>query len=539
MITLKNKTDDRLFIIYPAALSSHEFEQAEIIFNRIWALTGVHPVLTRDDNISDDVPAILVGKTNFPESRKVLNNMNYGEGEIRVVGNRLVITSWIDSLLPQLVSYVTDSMAVDENGKLTAQLTSRKIKDTCYLNLLTCFDGGKLIAYRGCGDQCDMVVISDTNEEMFLRYLDKLEVSGFKLEWKRKISGNIFACFKNAKAAIHVYYTPFNNFTRILIEPVSNLYVQSDQNFTRLLETKLTFMGRRFSNTSRYLDKDSGAGQMSYVLQLSDGSFIVIDGGLATDAFADGIWDAMCAQAPDRNNITIASWIITHSHCDHIGGFVKFAGKYAEHVKLERVIFNFPAPQDAEAFREAWNIRITKETLYNYYPDAVFSKVHTGDKLRIRDAEIEVLYTHEDFIIQYISLLNTKIYNEASLVMKVTLADSVIMFMADAQDGANNIICSMYGNQLKSDILQVCHHGGVGGTIPLYEAIDPEVAIFSTSDELLPIYLGIRYNYHLVYEQNVKQIFNSAEKTITLPLPYKAEYNNIPPFNGTIVEKVR
>jgi hypothetical protein len=43
----------------------------------------------------------------------------------------------------------------------------------------------------------------------------------------------------------------------------------------------------------------------------------------------------------------------------------------------------------------------------------------------------------------------------------------------------------------------------------------------------------------LVYEQNVKQIFNSAENTITLPLPYRAEYNNIPPFSGTIVEKVR
>ena len=64
--------------------------------------------------------------------------------------------------------------------------------------------------------------------------------------------------------------------------------------------------------------------------------------------------------------------------------------------------------------------------------------------LKIRDAEIEVLYTHEDGS-KNTSLLNTKIYNEASMVMRITLGGSRIMFMADAQDGANKIICDMYG----------------------------------------------------------------------------------------------
>ena len=59
------------------------------------------------------------------------------------------------------------------------------------------------------------------------------------------------------------------------------------------------------------------------------------------------------------------------------------------------MIFNFPAIKDAEVFREARNIRITKEALYTHFPEAIFSKPHTGDMLKIRDAEIEVLYTHE------------------------------------------------------------------------------------------------------------------------------------------------
>ncbi len=539
MPVLKNKADEPLYIVYPSALTSHEFEEAETLFNRIWALTGARPVLTCGENIPENARAILVGCTPYQESREVLAGLNYGEGEVRMVGSRLVITAWTDNLLPELVEYVADRLEAGDDGRLTAQLGTYRIKDNRYLHLLPHYEGGKLIAYRGSCDQCDMVVTGETDENQFSAYVEKLKACGFRQEWSREVNGNKFACFSNDEAAVHAYYTPFNHFSRLLIEPVKNLYVQRNEKFTPIVQPKLTFMGRRFSTVCRYLEKDSGAGQMSYVVQLSDGSFIVIDGGLATDAFADGIWDTMNLQAPDKKNITVAAWIITHSHNDHIGGFVKFAEKYSGFVNLERIIFNFPAIKDAEAFREAWNIRITKEAMYRHFPKAVFSKVHTGDVLQIRDAKIEVFYTHEDFVIQYISLLNTKIYNEASLVMKMTLGGSRIMFMADAQDGANNIICAMYKNQLKSDILQVCHHGGVGGTIPLYDAIDPEVAIFSTTEELLPVYLGIRYNYHLVYEQNVKQIFNSAENTITLPLPYKAGSNNIPPFSGTIVEKVR
>lgn len=539
MFILKSESGDPLYIVYPAEVSSHEFEAVETLFNRIRALTGARPVLTCKSDLPDGVPAILVGHTTYPETRDALENLNFGEGVVKATGSRLVVATRIDSLLPDMVSYILDNMAQEPDGTLIIRPDDCRFTDNRYLRFLPAYEGGKLIAYRGGCDGCDMVVIGDTDENQYREYLDRLTSAGFVRVWEREAHGNLFACFKNEITAIRAYFTPCNKFTRILIEPVANLFVPDTVAAAPTVQPALTFMGRRFSYTTRYLERDSGAGQMSFVLRLSDGSFIIIDGGLPTDAFADGIWDALVAQAPDPGNITVAAWIITHSHTDHIGGFVKFAEKYSRLVRLERVIFNFPAIKDAEVFREARNIRITKEALYTHFPEAIFSKPHTGDMLKIRDAEIEVLYTHEDFVSKNTSLLNTKIYNEASMVMRITLGGSRIMFMADAQDGANKIICDMYGAYLKSDILQVCHHGGVGGTIPLYEEIDPEVAIFSTTDELLPVYLGIRYNYHLVYEQNVKQIFNSAENTITLPLPYAAEYRNIPPFNGTIVEKVR
>ena len=542
MSLIKFKSCETLYIVYPAAITSHEFEQAETIMNRVWALCGARPVFVCDRNkapeevIPAGAPAIIVGNNIMPECRQVLSGLNYGEGEIKVIGNRIVVAAHTDDMLIPMISALADSMTLCD-GEVVIDVPEKRFKGYRYLHLLPVCDGGRLVAYRKGCDETDLVLLADTNEDIFRAYVEKISAT-FKLEWQRETRGNLFAAFTNDKAAVHVYYTPFNNCIRAIIEPVANFYVDDPKPFECITTPQLTFMGRRFSTVSFYLGKDSGAGQMSYCMRLSDGSFVVYDGGLETDPFADAIYDVMKSQAPDPDNIVIAAWIITHSHIDHTGGFLKFAPKYADKVKLERLMYNFPSIQDAEAFREAWNIRRTRETHLTYFPEAKFMKLHTGDMVHVRDAQFEILYTHEDFVRQYLSMVNTKIYNMCSLVSRMTLGGDTVMLMGDCQDEANDFIVAMYGDYLKAHILQVCHHGGCGGTVPLYAAIDPEVALFSTTDALLPEYLAVVYNYKLVYEQNVKQIFNSAENTITLPLPYTVGENNIPPFEGNIVEKL-
>lgn len=542
MSLLKIKSCETLYIVYPAAITSHEFEQAETIMNRVWALCGARPVFVCDRNkapedvIPQGVPAIIVGNNIMPECRQVLADITYGEGEIRVMGNRIVVAAHTDDMLIPMISELADSMSM-EGDVLVIDVPEKRYKGYRYLHKLPLCEGGRLIAYRGGCQETDMVVLDNTDEDIYRAYVEKI-AKQYKTEWQRETCGNLFAAFTGDGVAIHVYYTPYNHFIRAIVEPVAQFCVDDDTKFEAITTPLMTFMGRRFTYNTRYLGKDSGAGQMSYCMRLSDGSFLVYDGGLATDGFADGIYDVMREQAPDPDNLVIAAWIITHSHADHIGGFVKFSEKYADKVKLERMYYNFPSIKDAEVFREAWNIRLTMEHLLTYFPEAKFMKPHTGDIINVRDASFEILYTHEDYVRQYLSMVNTHIYNMSSLVARMTLGGDTVMFMGDCQDEANDFIVAMYGDYLKAHILQVCHHGGCGGTVPLYSAIDPEIAIFSTTDDLLPEYLAVVYNYHLVYEQNVKQIFNSAENTITLPLPYTAGEYNIPPFEGNIVEKL-
>lgn len=63
---------------------------------------------------------------------------------------------------------------------------------------------------------------------------------------------------------------------------------------------------------------------MSYVIRLADGTFIVVDGGYATNREADGLYELLMANTADGKQPVISAWFITHLHYDHYGCLKKF-----------------------------------------------------------------------------------------------------------------------------------------------------------------------------------------------------------------------
>ena len=45
---------------------------------------------------------------------------------------------------------------------------------------------------------------------------------------------------------------------------------------------------------------------------------------------------------------------------------------------------------------------------------------------------------------------------------------------------SNAIITPAYGNYIKSDILQLAHHGNGEGTLATYKAVDPDICLWSS-----------------------------------------------------------
>lgn len=522
-------------IIYPDKPTNAELEAAKSINKKIIELTGVTPVLKTDFKKKDDVydsntREILVGRTAYQETNQALKSISLGEYTIRIIGNKVVIATWSDNAMAALANQFTSLLknsVKNQNGENVLMISYDLDQTGVYNKIvayLPSYTGGSLDTIANCGDSTYMGVITSTNAEEFNAYLGTLKEKGYSEYSYRTSVDNIFATYKSDSHAITAYYTPAFSTARLIIEPYTNLPDAAAQNqYTEVCTPKMTMIGRRFSTTSTYLGADSGAGLMCFVIRLSDGRFIVIDGGVATDPFADAIMDTMLDQAPDKSKITIAAWIITHSHNDHTGGFLKFAPKHGAKVALEKLILNFPSPEDAEKHSEKTNVVSTFSTVKSYFPNAKVYKAHTGQVFNIADAEIEVLFTHEDYITSKRSLQTTKNYNNSSMIFRVKIAGQKIMFLGDSQIETNNITCKMYGNYLKSDIVQVAHHGGDGGTKEVYTLIDPSVALFTTTDALHPIYITRDYNYHLVYNLHLKENINAADRIRVFDLPYIAK----------------
>ncbi len=475
-------------------------------------------------------PAIIVGRTVLPETAEALGEIGYGDAVILPRGDCLIVLSMTDSGMAHLGNKAGEllTLAADGEGNIVFE------KDMAYssgisaeLSAVPVLEGRLPDRIVASGNRAYQIYFSSAKAEEFAAYTGKLLSSGFTAVSDRTVGDNRFTVYKNGSTAVTAYYTASNKALRIITEPEGNLCPSDPMTGSAVTTPMLTMIGRKFGTNNTYLNTDANSGYMCFTVRLSDGRFIVIDGGTydGITSFASAIYAKLREQAPDPNNIVIAAWIFTHSHSDHTGGFVSFAPNYASHVTLQCVISNFPTEAQFENAGEALTEFNRWKGALGYFASLGQYKAHTGQRIEIGDATVEFLYTHEDFVTKTRDVGTVKNnWNNSSLIFSLEIAGQKIMFTGDSQEIPNNLTANIYGSYLKSDILQVCHHGGIGGTNSLYAAVDPEVALYTTSDALVPVYISKwSYNYYLVNSLHVKEYFNSADRITTFALPYHAK----------------
>ena len=199
---------------------------------------------------------------------------------------------------------------------------------------------------------------------------------------------------------------------------------------------------------------------MCYVIRLEDGSFIVVDGGHATDKQADNLYKTLEKQAEGKE-VVIAAWIFTHAHEDHVGAFKKFTEKYHTMVTVESFIYNFPTEKAATANKvTSPKLDAITEAMV-IYPEAKTIIAHAGQVHYIRNAVVNILYTY-DMMMPY-KMVD---YNASSVVFNVELEGSTILFLGDASGESDNVdgelsyMADIYSKDtLGANIVQATHHG--------------------------------------------------------------------------------
>ena len=440
--------------------------------NKLKSLTGVNPTFTtdfvafNDTGANRETPAILIGETNFEESRGVYSELNYGTGVIELVGNKLVVafpSLDIGNILYVKLLSSLESKSADKVSVNLDILPYSKVANPS-LAALPVYPEKQFETLDG-GDDTSFLRLSNVDEEDFEAYQKMLTDTGYTLSGTREAGPVSCATYIKGENYVYTYYKSYTHTIRAIVGPVSHLPNAPEKELEEITEPSFTMVSQS--------DSDIGLGM---VFRLTDGRFVIVDGGAYYSD--DLVYKALKSQAVTEE-ITIAAWFLTHAHSDHHGGFTEFVNKHKDEVKIESVIFNFAATERYKAIdgeEDNYGMTELRQKIRRDLPDTKFIKPHTGQTIEFGDTVFEIMYTAEDF---YPS--NFEYLNDTSLVVRAHFASKSILMLADATHQAGNILVDTYLDYLQSDMVQLAHHGIWASTAALYNRVNAAVLLWPSN----------------------------------------------------------
>ncbi len=319
--------------------------------------------------------------------------------------------------------------------------------------------------------------IQNTTEDECREYAAALEKADFREMDKKEIPAgsechynvNLFYVFTNGEKQAFVFWDASIHTTFITVEP------------SVPLPNKRLFSGEKQVSSLSFTQLRLSWG-MCYIASLFSGEFIIIDGGKNNEEDAVRLYDFLKNNSPNPKP-TVALWIFTHSHKDHIGLATFFFGKYKDEISVRAFAYQFPDCDKISVSMDSVSdmkkeIEALEKNIETGYPDAVVYTMHTGQSYFFDGVEIEVLWTIDD---TYPSFYTS--FNDMSAAIRLKFASGkTVLLLADCQHEANRRLAHRYGDYLKSDMMQVAHHGLIGGDKGLYKLVDPEICFWPTTE---------------------------------------------------------
>lgn len=428
------------------------------------------------------------------------------------------------------------------------------LPDLTYTDVADANDGTLVIAYR-----------NGATLNAFNTYCAKLKSNGYVAITESTLSGSYFKTFVNYEngITIHASYCAFtgkedysvgqqwgSNLTekyfaysdpqiRLSIAHLSSVDLPSaeildpNQKYVKVTDSAITSLDMSVAKKDGEYVAGYGTG---YAMMLEDGRFILIDGGQALGGTDDGydpwaqvdtiynvledLYIKAFGEAPSEEKpITIAAWILTHGHSDHIAALWDFSHKYGagegctvetcyckngakkNNVVLQNLFANTPARSLRYNAAEAnEDITLQMEKWQRYFGGFNYVKVHIGQVFYFANLTVEVLATPEDLYPQRIVT-----FNDTSNIMRLTFRNTtaadgatVELDNSNASDGVrktsfmstgdiyihtSRFVTSMYGTDLKADMVSMGHHGGPGAEGAFYDMVAAEAIWWSMSVE--------------------------------------------------------
>ena len=239
-----------------------------------------------------------------------------------------------------------------------------------------------------------------------------------------------------------------------------------------LVIVSLTNINKKAQIELTQLSSRTQDGMMGYFIRTNSGKNIVIDGGIKEEA------DKLAQYIKSYGN-KVDYWFLTHPHEDHVGAFIEIVEN--KDIEIDNIYYT---ANELEWFEQK-NIVRTDE-VEKFYKTLGNSKI----KSKIKEPQIgEEILIDNGIKIEILGIKNPEItenaINNSSMVFKLYVNKKTIMFLGDTGTESSNKLIKMHTkNKLKSDIVQISHHGNNGATEELYQLIQPEICLWPTPNWL-------------------------------------------------------
>lgn len=214
------------------------------------------------------------------------------------------------------------------------------------------------------------------------------------------------------------------------------------------------------------LGSATGAQNLSIVIKSPNGKLIVVDGGWEADA-------TKLTELILQQGGKVDVWLITHPHEDHVGALCAILNDSSRKIKIDKIYCSLATPDwyrqvsptgagIADQLLSAFT-KLPVGTVTNY--------IGRGTEINIDDVNICVLNNRGVYTYNGV--------NNSSMVYKIRVSGQSILILGDlAYDGGKDLIRTCTVAELKSDIVQMAHHGQQGVDQDAYALIAPTTCLW-------------------------------------------------------------
>ena len=386
---------------------------------------------------------------------------------------------------------------------------------------LPAYVGGKQ-SVMDAADGIDLLLVQETNKAEYECFCNALKADGYSVYVTHILNGNIYTTFTKGGDFVHTHFAPSNNTVKVTMGDVSDLPTRKEDAVIKsVCQPKLTFVAQRADKPEHEPHTDIG---LSVIFTLSDGRLVVLDGGMPNEKNHLGLLEAMRNASPDKDNIVIAGWYLSHAHIDHHGAAWQFILQHLDKVKIEAFVLNYAADCHYEnltedSWKKADDAQLFRGALEKISPDTKVIKAHSGQVYYYGEEAVEIVYSVEDY---YPEPLNYN--NSSSLVLRLHAKGNSVMLLADTTHTSGARMMELHRDSLKSDMVQIAHHGMWASYSQLYRYINAPVLLWPSNltnarkwfkDSVVQTAVGIAKDVYLS---------GNTEDTV-ITFPYEIKHN--------------